>query len=67
LNYENSMVVNFTTFKKMILDDETHVHVHNPKKIERKHVGIFSLNLWQRNIKLSLWSASLWISFILFH
>ena len=39
------MVVNFTTFKKMILDDETHVHVHNPKKIERKHVGIFSLNL----------------------
>jgi len=32
LNYENSMVVNFTTLKKMILDVETHVHVHNPKR-----------------------------------
>jgi len=67
MDYEYSMAVNFTTLKKMILVDETQVHVHNPKKIERKHVGIVCLNLRQKNIKLSLRSASLWISFIPIH
>jgi len=40
LNYENSKVVNFTALKNMILEDAPPVHVHNPKKIKRKHGGI---------------------------
>jgi len=40
LNYENSNVVNFTSLRDMILEDAPHVHVHNPKKIKRKHCGI---------------------------
>jgi hypothetical protein len=37
LNYENSEVVHFTTLRRMILEDATPLHVHNPKKIKRKH------------------------------
>jgi hypothetical protein len=37
LNYENSKVVNFTTLKNMIYEIAPPVHVHNPKKIKRKH------------------------------
>jgi hypothetical protein len=40
LNYENSKVVNFTSLRRMILEDDTPVHVHNPKKIKRKHGGV---------------------------
>jgi hypothetical protein len=40
LNYENSKVVNFTALRRMILDDATPLHVHNPKKIKRKHGGV---------------------------
>ena len=40
LNYENSKVVNFTSLRRMILEDNTPVHVHNPKKIKRKHGGV---------------------------
>jgi hypothetical protein len=37
LYYENSKVVNFTTLKNMIHENAPPVHVHNPKKIKRKH------------------------------
>ena len=37
LNYENSRVVNFTSLRNMILEDDTPLHVHNPRKIKRKH------------------------------
>jgi hypothetical protein len=40
LNYETSKIVNFTTLRKMILEDDTPVHVHNPRKIKRKHGGV---------------------------
>jgi len=40
LNYENSKAVNFTSLKDMILEYVPHVHVHNPKKIKRKHGGV---------------------------
>ena len=40
MNYENSKVVNFTTLRDMILKDNSPVHVHNPKKIKRKHGGV---------------------------
>ena len=36
LNYENSKVVNFTTFRDMMLKDTAPVHVHNPKKDQEK-------------------------------
>ena len=39
LNY-NSQVVNFTSLRNMILEDDTPLHVHNPKKIKRKHCGV---------------------------
>ena len=37
LNYNNSEVVNFTSLRNMNLEDDTPLHVHNPKKIKRKH------------------------------
>ena len=40
MNYENSKVVNFTTLKKMILENTAPVHVHNPKKIKREQGGV---------------------------
>ena len=40
LNYENSKVVNFTTLRDMILENAPPVHVHNPRKIKRKHGGV---------------------------
>ena len=40
LNYENSRVVNFTSIRNMILNDNTPLHVHNPLKIKRKHGGV---------------------------
>jgi len=39
LNYENSEFVNFITLRNMILEDDTPLHVHNPKKIKRKDGG----------------------------
>ena len=42
LNYENSKVVNYTTLRDVILKDTDSVHVHNPKKIKRKHVRVVS-------------------------
>jgi hypothetical protein len=41
LNYENSKVVHFTSLRNMILEDAPPVHVHNTKKIKRKHGGLF--------------------------
>jgi hypothetical protein len=41
LNYHNSQVVNFTSLRKIILKGNTPLHVHNPKKIKRKHGGVF--------------------------
>ena len=40
LNYNNSDVVNFTSLRNMILENDTPLHVHNPKKIKRKHCGV---------------------------
>jgi len=40
LNYKNSKVVHFTSLKNVILEDTPPVHVHNAKKIKRKHGGI---------------------------
>jgi hypothetical protein len=43
LNYNNSKVVNFASLKNMVVEDPTPVHVHNSKKIIRKHGGhVFS-------------------------
>jgi hypothetical protein len=43
LNYNNSEVVNFTSLRNIILEDDTPLQVHNPKKIKRKHVGVVVL------------------------
>jgi hypothetical protein len=40
LIYGNSNVVNLTTLRKMIFEDDTPVHIHNPSKIKRKHGGV---------------------------
>ena len=40
LNYQNSNVVNFTSLRNMILEDAPPVHVHNAKKIKRRHGGV---------------------------
>jgi hypothetical protein len=40
LNYNTSQVVNYTSLTKMILEDSTPLHVHNPKKFKRKHGGV---------------------------
>ena len=59
LNYENSKVVNFTSLRRMILEDNTPVHVHNPKKIKRKNGGAVVSERKGKNIKLFLRSAGL--------
>ena len=41
LNYDNSKVVNFTSLRNMILEDNSPLYVHNPRKIKRKHGGVF--------------------------
>ena len=40
LNYNNSQVVNFTSLRSIILEDDTPLHVHNSKKIKRKYCGV---------------------------
>jgi hypothetical protein len=40
LNYELSKVVNFTSIRNMILQHNAPLHVYNPTKIKRKHVGM---------------------------
>jgi len=40
LNYENSKVVNFTSSGIVTLEDDTPLHIHNPRKIKRKHGGL---------------------------
>ena len=40
LNYDNSNVVNFTSLRNMILEDNTPLHVHNSRKIKRKRGGV---------------------------
>jgi hypothetical protein len=40
LNYEYSKFVNFMSFRRVILEDDRPLHVHNPKKIKRKHGGV---------------------------
>jgi hypothetical protein len=37
INYDFSKVVNFAALKSMIIENSEPVHVHNPKKIKRKH------------------------------
>jgi len=38
LNYEKA--VKFTALRNMILEDDTPLHVHIPRKIKRKHRGV---------------------------
>jgi len=40
LYFLNSNVVDFAALRRMILEDDTPLHVHNPKKTERKHGGV---------------------------
>jgi hypothetical protein len=40
MNYDNSRVVNFTSLRNMILEDNSPLHVHNPRKMKRKHGGV---------------------------
>ena len=40
MNYDNSRVVNFTSLRNMILEDNSPLYVHNPRKIKRKHGGV---------------------------
>ena len=40
LTYNNSEVVNFTSLRNIIHEDDTPLHVHNPKKIRMKHCGV---------------------------
>jgi hypothetical protein len=40
LNYDNSRVVHFTSLRNMILEDNRPLHVHNPRKMKRKHGGV---------------------------
>jgi len=42
LNYENSKFVNFTSLRNMILEDDTTLNVHNPRKIKRGHGSVVS-------------------------
>ena len=39
LNYENSKFVNHIALSRMILEDNTPLHVHSPKNIKRKYGG----------------------------
>jgi hypothetical protein len=41
LNYKSSKIVNFTALRHMILENDTPLHVQNPKTIKRKHGGVF--------------------------
>ena len=40
LNYDNLNFVNYNSLKNTILEDNTPLHVHNPRKIKRRHGGI---------------------------
>ena len=40
LNYDNSKAVIITSLRNMILEDNTQLHVHNLRKIKRKHGGV---------------------------
>jgi len=44
LNYNNSEVVNFTSLRSMILEDDTPLHVHNPKEDQKE-------TLWCRRLR----------------
>ena len=48
----------------MILNDTTPVHVHNPKKIKRKHVAVVESDPKQRSAKSYLRSAGLWTTLV---
>ena len=41
LNFDNSRVVNFSSLRNLILEDNTPLYVHNPRKIKRKHGDVF--------------------------
>jgi hypothetical protein len=54
LNYDNSKVVNFTSLRKMILEDNSPLHVHNPKKIKRNHGGVVVSEPERKGYKVAL-------------
>jgi len=51
LNYDNSKVVNFATLRVKILENAPPVHVHNPRKIKRKHGGVIVSELETKEYK----------------
>jgi len=40
VNYKNSKILNFTALISMILEYNMPLHVHNAKKIKKKHGGV---------------------------
>lgn len=67
LNYETSKVVNFADFRKMILEDNKRLHVHNPRNINRKHGDVVVSEPEKMSTKLSLRRACLWTPLITLH
>ena len=60
LNYENSKVLNFFSLMNMILENAPPVHVHNPRKIKRKHGGVFVSKPEMELYNVFLRSAGFW-------
>jgi hypothetical protein len=66
LKYENSKVIIFTSLRHMILIDGTSLHVHNPKKIKRKHGSVVVSEPESKEDKVFLRSAGLQTTLIYF-
>ena len=60
LNYNNSEVVNFTSLRSMILEDDTPLHYTILRRSKGNIVVSSSHNRKQRSTRLSLRSAGLW-------
>ena len=43
MNYENSKVVNFTSLRRILLEDSTPLYVQNPKEIVKNGVVVSEL------------------------
>jgi hypothetical protein len=50
----------------MILEDNTPLHVHNPKKMKRKHGGVVVSEPESKEYKVVLRSSGLWTTLIPF-
>jgi len=63
LNYDNSKVLNFTTLGDKILENAPPVHVHNPRKIKRKHDRVALSELETKEIKFDFKTGRLMDNF----